>query len=62
MRILRHEGWNLVPVDAPTGSTKQENTRKHTRVPNTNRRKNKSTTLTSRRRRRYTGQTGSSST
>ena len=55
-------GLEPVPVDASTGSTKQEKTRKHNRVPNANSRTNKSTSWASRRRRRYSGRTGSSST
>ena len=37
-------GLEPVPVDASTGSTKQEKTGKHNRVPNANRKTNKSTT------------------
>ena len=59
VRILRQEGWNLY---LSTGSTKQEKTRKHNRVPNANRKTNKITTWTSRRHRRYSGRTGSSNT
>ena len=55
-------GLEPVPIDASTGSTKQEKTGKHNRVPNANRKTNKSTTWASRRCRRYSGRTGSSST
>ena len=62
VRILRQEGWNLYLLMRQQGSTKQEKTRKQNRVPNTNRKTNKSTSWASRRCRRYSGRTGSSST
>ena len=55
-------GLQPVPVDASTGSTKKEKTGKQNRVPNANRKTNKSTTGASRRCRRYSGRTNSSST
>ena len=55
VRILRQEGWNMYL------STKQKETGKHNRVPDTNGKTNQSMTWASRRRRKYRGRTRSSS-
>ena len=46
-------GLEPVPVDASTGSTKQEKTKKQNRVTNANRKTNTSTTWANRCCRRY---------
>ena len=55
-------GLDPVPVEASTGSTEEEKTGNHDKVPNTNRKTNQSTTWASGRRRKYSGRPGSSST